>query len=532
MHTSITAIHSRHAIAAACAAFLLVACGGGGGSAPTPIPPPVTPPVTTPPPVTVPGAYADPVFYSPAGNASLQAGVEGAAVVSAQMTLAGKSFSYKATTGHLTATDAATGKPVASFFYTAYTAGAQDVAKRPVTFFYNGGPGSASLWLHLGSFGPRRVVTSVPALTMPSPSQMVDNQETLLGHSDLVFVDAIGTGYSAAIAPKTNQDLWGVDADAAAFRDFVMRYVAVNGRQASPKYLFGESYGGPRTGVLANLLEVAGVKLTGIVLQSPAMNYNSNCGVLAPGTVSCEGYIPSYAATSAYHKVATPALSDFTSYMQQARTFSANVYRPAVTAYLAGQTATSPQLIAQLVEYTGLSPLTWSALSLTPEQYRANLMTGVKIGRYDGRIAANQGTPLANGSDPSHTLIDAAFVTNINKYINTELGYTALTSYQISNAIVNQWNFSHDNKLLPDTIPDVAAAMAINPALKVVAMSGYYDLATPFYQTELDMARLGNNPNIIIKNYHGGHMSYLDDNARKAQWADMKALYNNESVAP
>lgn len=367
---------------------------------------------------------------------------------------------------------------------------------------------------------------------MPATPQMVDNQDTLLSHSDLVFVDAVGTGYSAAIAPKTNQDLWGVDADAAAFRDFVMRYVAVNGRQASPKFLFGESYGGPRTGVLANLLEVAGVKLAGIVLQSPAMDYSSNCGMFAPGTVSCEGYVPSYAATSAYHKVTVAAPADFSLYMQQLRGFSASNYRPAMSAQLAGQAGAPAALVEQLVQYTGLPAPAWSNLGLGLTQYRGALMPGVSIGRYDARIAAPHGTPLAAGSDPSQTLIDNAFVATIKTYLANELRYSAPTSYQVFNSIINQWNFSHDNKPLPDTIPDVAAAMTINPSLKVVAMSGYYDLATPFYQTEIDMARLGTHPNVIIRNYHGGHMSYLDENARRAQRDDMITLYNSESVAP
>ncbi|HEU4775304.1 MAG TPA: peptidase S10, partial [Telluria sp.] len=247
------------------AAVLLAACGGGGGGDSGPVIDPV------------PGAFADPVSYSGAATAGLTAPQEGAAIVNTRMTLAGKNLDYKATTGHLTATDPVTGKPTVSFFYVAYTAGTLDPSKRPVTFFYNGGPGSSSLWLHMGSFGPKRIVTAIPS-NVVAPLQLVDNQETLLDHSDLVFIDAVGTGFTQAVAPGSNDDFWGVDSDAAAFRDFVRRYVTVNGRQTSPKYLYGESYGSPRTGVLSNLLEVAGVKLSGIVLQSAVMNYNSNCG--------------------------------------------------------------------------------------------------------------------------------------------------------------------------------------------------------------------------------------------------------------
>lgn len=529
MHTTLTQVHYRLVLAAGAAALVLAGCGGGGGSDPTPTPPPAPPPVATPTPI--PGSYADPVTYSNADSASLANGVEGAAVVTRGMTLAGKTLRYKATTGHLTASDAVTGQPVASFFYVAYTAGTLEASKRPVTFFFNGGPGSSSIWLHLGSFGPRRIVTSVPDNNMPNPPQLVDNQETLLDHSDLVFVDAIGTGLSQAIAPRTNLSMYGVDADAAAFRDFVMRYVAVNGRQASPKYLFGESYGGPRAGVMANLLEVAGVRLAGVVLQSPAMNYNSNCGMFNPGLVSCEGYFPSYAATSSYHKKAVPPVGSFEQYMQQMRDFSATTYRSALGPFIASGTPATPAVLAQLAEYTGLAPATWSALSLTPGTYRANLIQGTAIGRYDARVTAPVGSQQAAGGDASHALIDASFVNSMKPYLANELGYITQSNYMIGTNIVNKWNFSHDGKPLPDTIPDVAAAMAINPTLKVIAMSGYYDLATPFYQTEIDMARLGNNPNVQIKNYHGGHMSYLDNAARLIQRADMVALYNSESVA-
>ena len=519
-------IHARLALAAACAALLLAACGGGGSSSTQPTPTP------TPTPTPLPGSFADSLTYSGGPSANLATGAEGAAVVPLRMTLAGKTLDYTATTGHLTATDARTGQAVASFFYVAYTAGTLTADKRPVTFFYNGGPGSSSLWLHLGSYGPKRIVTNIPGNTMPIPAQLVENQETLLDHSDLVFVDAIGTGFSQAIAPKTNQDLWGVDSDAAAFRDFVQRYVTLNNRQASPKFLYGESYGAPRTGVLANLLEVAGVRLTGVVLQSAIMNYNSNCGVMNPGTLSCAGYVPSYAAISAYHQRSNPLPVDFSAYLQQALDFTSTQYTPAVDAYLLSHTPAPAPLLAQLVAFTGLPANLWNTnLDMGPDLYRASLLSGRMIGRYDARVNAASGSALTVDGDPSLTVINATFVDTIRSYIAGELRYTARSSYAPSVDIINSWNFSHDGKQVPDTIPDLAAAITINPALKVVAMGGYYDLATPFHQTELDLLRLGLNPNVQIRNYGSGHMSYLDNTARIAQRADMITLYNSESVA-
>lgn len=449
------------------------------------------------------------------------------------MTLDGKTLDYTATTGHLTATDTLTTRPTASFFYVAYTAGTLEASKRPVTFFYNGGPGSSSTWLHMGSFGPKRIVTNIPSTVMPNPAQLVDNQETLLDHSDLVFVDAIGTGFSQAIAPNTNLSFWGVDNDAAAFRDFVRRYIAVNRREASPKYLFGESYGGPRTGVLANMLEVAGVRLTGIVLQSAIMNYNSNCGVFEAGSgVSCAGYIPGYAATSVYYNKSSSVPTNFQSFLQETRTFSSGPYDTAGAAFRNFGTSPPDSVVNQLVAYTGLSAVTWRQFyDMGPGTYRARLMPGTVIGRYDARVSAPSGSALAADNDPSLTVANATFTNTVRSYLQNDLRYTANATYLTFNDIIDRWNFSHDGKAVPDTIPDVAAAIALNPTLKVVAMSGYHDMATPFYQTELDLARLGSNPNVVIKNYASGHMSYLDDIARRAQRADMLTIYNSESVA-
>ncbi|MBQ5939075.1 S10 family peptidase [Massilia sp. AB1] len=518
---------SLSSLASALLAATLAACGGGGDSAPAAAPAPQPPPVAT-----LPGSYADPVVYSGAATASLTAAEERAATVAARITLDGRPLDYTATTGHLTATDLATGQPAASFFYVAYTAGAQPAAQRPLTFFYNGGPGSASIWLHLGAFGPRRLATGFPS-TEPPPAtpQLVDNQETLLDHSDLVFVDAIGTGYSQAISPRTNAQFWGVDQDAAAFRDFVRRYLAANNRQASPVYLFGESYGAPRTAVLSNLLESAGVRVAGVMLQSAAMNYNSNCGVFDPGQLSCEGYLPSYAAVSAYHQNGSLP-TDFSSLLQQVRDFAAGAYRSEVGAFLASGTPPSDATVTQLAAYTGVPTLSWRQdLSMVPGAYRARLLPGQVIGRYDARVKAPGGSALGNG-DPSINLVGNAFVSTIGTYLKDELRYTATTPYLSSNNVLNLWSFTHDGKPLPDTIPDLAAAMTLNPALKVIAMSGYHDLATPFYQTELDLARLGAGASIQIRNYNSGHMSYLDDSVRRLQKADLRAFYNSVSVAP
>ncbi len=507
------------AVTAAATSALLAACGGGGGGSGATTVPVVTPPVSSG------GALADPIMYSGNPNASLASATESAAVVKGTLVLGSQAIAYTATTGHLTATDTQTGR-AASFFYVAYTADGKDPGQRPVTFFYNGGPGSASLWLHLGSFAPKRIPTQIPSNAILGVTAPVDNPESLLDVSDLVFVDAVGTGYSQAIAPARNRDYWGVDADAAGFRDFVQRYVAANNRQSSPKVLFGESYGAPRTGVMVNLLETAGTRISGVVLHSAIMDYNSNCSVIPKR--SCEGYIPTYAATGNYYKLSSPAPADAAAFLQEVRNYSATTYRDAAGRWLSSNTPPQPGIAQQLFKYTGVPASRWQTnLNYGPEAFAKELLPGQLLGRYDARVSGAVGSPVVAGGDPSLTVVDNAFTTGIRNYLSGTLKYSAASTYLVFNDIIESWTFTHDGKEVPDTIPDLAAAISLNPSLKVMAQSGYHDLATPFYQTELDLARLGANPNIFIRNYASGHMIYLDDTARRAQKADLVQFYGS-----
>ena len=221
------------------------------------------------------------------------------------VTWAARRIAYTATVGHLSALDREPGARGVDLLRRLHGR-RRPPATRPVTFFFNGGPGSASVWLHLGSFAPRRLVTGVPATTQAVPFPYVDNADSLIDTSDLVFVDAVGTGLSEAIAPHTNQTFWGVDADAAVLRDFVQRWLTVNGRAASPLFLFGESYGTTRVPVLTRLLETAGRRVNGVVELSSIVDYNSNCSVTGgKPTVSCAGFLPSYAAVGDYYQLAT-----------------------------------------------------------------------------------------------------------------------------------------------------------------------------------------------------------------------------------
>jgi carboxypeptidase C (cathepsin A) len=476
---------------------------------------------------------SDSTFYSSAPGASLADAIELSAVTHHQIVIGAAPLAYTATAGHLTAHGMTTGTPQASFFYVAYTVDNQDPGTRPVTFFYNGGPGSATVWLHLGSFGPKRLVTGDPSTSAPAPFPLVDNAESLLDLSDLVFVDAVGSGYSEAIAPNTNHSFWSVDKDAAVFRDFVMRYLTLNNRSDSPIFLFGESYGTTRSAVLAYLLESAGVQLNGIVLQSSILDYNSNCGVIGDATVSCAGYLPTYGAAGAWYSLANPNPTDLTAYTMQLRTLTTDQFDPAVHAYLSMGTAPDDGLLTRLASTTGLSSTAWQThFNMNPGYFQSNLISGTLIGRYDARVSAPAGSFLASQGDPSYTFISSSFAAGITGYLSSELKYTNPSSYVTLSEAIQTWDYTHDSRPLPDTIPDLAAALAYNPKLRVLSVNGYHDLATPFFQTELDLGRLGPNPNVQIRFYSGGHMTYLDDVARPMQKADLVQFYRGAQIAP
>ena len=465
----------------------------------------------------------DAASYSTLAARSLASAADAVAVTHHSAIVGSTTIHYTASAGHLAAGSA--GGAQASFFYVAYTADGQDAATRPVTFFYNGGPGSASAWLHLGSFGPKRLATGDPSTAAPAPFPLVDNAETLLDATDMVFVDAVGSGLSEAIAPNVNGAYWSVDADALAFRDFVVRYIDANARAASPKFLFGESYGTTRTAVLARELETAGVALTGIVLQSSVLDYNSNCGVVGANVASCAGYLPTYGSVGAYYGLTRPTPTDITAFRRNVESFAATTYAPAVTTVLNGSASIDASLVDMLSALTGVTPDVWrSSFNLDPDTFQLRLVPGTLIGRYDARVSAPFGSALASEGDPSSTFITPSFAQAITAYLQGELKYTFFSPYVLLSNAIETWRFDHDGRALPDTIPDLAAALALDPAMKVLSLNGYHDLATPYLQTMLDLGRLGANPSVQVRTYAGGHMTYLDDVSRPLESADIRAL--------
>ncbi|GBH26925.1 S10 family serine carboxypeptidase-like protein [Burkholderia vietnamiensis] len=505
--------------------------------------------------------YVDPVAYSMNATDGLAPAqvAEKAAVMHYQWKSGGTTIDYTTTTGHLTAQDA-NGNAEASMSYVAYTAPSTNGKPRPVTFVYNGGPGSSSIWLRLGSFAPTRVATPDPLFGSNWPNYpLVDNAESLIDTTDLVLIDPPGTGLSEAVLPNTNQKYWSSDADVNIMRDFIQRYLNVNGRSASPLYLYGESYGTPRTDMLALALESAGVHLTGIVLQSAILNYFADAVEAVAITQSTEGllldtdtvagYLPGYAAVAEYFNQVSPTPVNPYLYALQTELFTTLIYNQLqrysqswVLSQLGIPDALGTPVFpsdATLRLWSIPSSLTLQALRgyFNANPFGTSLLPGPTIGRYDGRVSLPNSDPrLQTDGDPSDILISQPFTNALATQMPDYLGYTApnATYLPLNDNIIQVWDFSHDGQPMPDTIPDLLGALQLNPKLQVLAENGLHDLATPFFNTEKQLARLqtvkGLNPKLQVNFFQGGHMTYLDDVARPQMKRDLRIFYQGRRI--
>jgi carboxypeptidase C (cathepsin A) len=447
-----------------------------------------------------------------------------------EISLGGKTLKYTATAGNLLIRDEED-KAYGSIFYVAYTLDGVETKSRPVSFLYNGGPGSSTLWLHMGSFSPVRIVTDSPNATAGPPFKLVPNEYSLLDKSDLVFIDAPLTGYSRAVGKGTAKDFAGVDPDLRAFDRFIVRYLTVNQRWNSPKFLIGESYGTTRSAALSDMLGEDGVQLNGVVLISSILNYNIRAG----------GYdmiyianLPSYAAAAWYFNKVANKPADVSAWVQQAREFASGPYAQAL---FAGHNLPAAQLDSVAKEVSRLTGLSLdyvkeANLRISPTRFRKEVLREdhKTLGRYDMRF---EGVDVdsageAPSYDASDTGITGAFVAALHDYLQRDLKYESTDAYRPTAYNLLQWDFKHratsggpgmggGEQPQPYVAADLAAAMRKNPHLQVFSANGYFDLATPFFATEYDLSHMELEPelrsNIHFGYYPSGHMIYLNVDA-------------------
>jgi carboxypeptidase C (cathepsin A) len=420
--------------------------------------------------------------------------------------------------------------PVARMFYVAYFKKDAKAEDRPITFLYNGGPGSSTVWLHMGSLGPKHVVTMGDTHLPAAPYKMVDNPYSLLDTSDLVFIDMPGTGFGRLLGKDTDKSFWGIDGDANAFARFIVRFVTKYNRWNSPKFIFGESYGTTRSAVLADLLENRhDMDLNGVILLSQIFNFTTDIDMpdANPGVdLPYEMGLPTYAATAWYHKKLTTQPAALEPFLAEVEQFAMGPYAHALALGTDLSAEEKQQTAEKLHEYTGLPVAYWIKANLRVNggefektlQDDANLTTG----RLDTRYSGPHLDPLSQSAeyDPQSSAISSAYVSLFNDYVRRDLKYGEGQTYMPEIYGEAHWDFKHHgNDIGVNVANDLAEAMKINPRLRVMVNGGYYDLATPFFTAQYEDKHL-RIPQSLAKNieydwYEAGHMVYVSDDCLK-----------------
>ena len=454
--------------------------------------------------------------------------------------------------GRLTS-DAATELPpkpqerpaTARMFYTAYLRtgsgkndgkgrGDMETANRPVTFIYNGGPGSPTMYLHMGAFGPRRVVLQDLQHPTGGPYALTDNEFSLLDVSDLVFIDAPGTGFSRVQGQNAMTAFYGVDEDAHAFDRFIRKWLSKNHRWTSPKFLFGESYGTTRSAVLADLLG-RGTDLNGVILLSQILNFNDTADGPEGNPGTEQAYylaLPSFAATAWFHKRVTNAPADVEVFLKEVEAFSLGEYAAALLQGAELPADRKQAIAAKLAGYTGIPAATWikADLRMSGGQFSALLQgdSSITTGRLDSRFEGPALQPLVNESeyDPFGAATTASFYAGMNQYARTELHYGEDLTYKPSAREPGfHWNNAHRSPISAgwegtlNVMPDLADAMKKSPHMHVLLMGGYFDLGTLYFGATYEMKHLpmpgSLQPNISYKWFQTGHMVYVNEPSLK-----------------
>jgi carboxypeptidase C (cathepsin A) len=444
-------------------------------------------------------------------------------------------------------------KAEASMFYAAYFKDGAPSASRPITFLYNGGPGSATVWLHMGAFGPRRVVTTGDQHLPAAPYPVVSNEWSLLDATDVVFIDAPGAGFSRVAGPDKEKSFYGVDGDAHAFADFIAQFLGKYGRWNSPKYLFGESYGTTRSAVLIAELEVRrSIDFNGVILLSQIMNF-----ALYPGEADgnpgqdlpYELALPTYAATAFYHhKLGSDVPTDLKALVAEVERFSLGEYALALQQGNALPEAERAAIAAKLHKYTSL-PVDYirkARLRVTATEFAKALQDGAEAttGRLDSRFSGPAMDPLEKeaGYDPFSAAVGSAYVSAFNDYVRKDLKFGEGRLYHPRVQGLERWDWDHHGLSdQPETgglnvMDDLAIAMKYNPNLHVQLEAGYFDLATPFFQGSYELAHLSIparlQGNLETRRYESGHMVYAVESQLHALHDNVVDLIRRTSTSP
>jgi len=458
----------------------------------------------------------------------------------AQITADGERIRYRVIAGETFLRDDE-GEPTASIFSTTYLReGVEDPTTRPVAFIFNGGPGSASLWLHMGVFGPKRVVLPSNAEDDgAAPFDIRENPESLIDEADMVFIDPVGTGWSRALGETDPvEEFWGVDEDAASIAEFIRRWLAENRRWNSPKYLIGESYGTTRIGALMRQLEAGwnDVSINGVVLVSVVLDFSLDH--TAPGNdIGFIGLFPGYAATGWYHETVDRSAwnNDYDAFLQDARDFAVDDLLPALVRGHTLPAADRAAIIRRYSELTGLSELYLdrSEFRVTLSQFRTEILRdrGLSVGRFDSRFTGVEPTGISDRpeGDPSGYGIDGGYTASMLDYFTRDLGVEITDPYTTLGG-VREWNWDAgpaggENSYV-NVSPWLERAMRQNRDLRVLATNGIYDLATPFFATEMTFNRPGyyDQDRVTLTYYPAGHMMYLHQPSIEQLAIDVRAF--------
>ena len=435
------------------------------------------------------------------------------------ITINGAEIKYKATVGNLVLkADDDEEKPRANMFFIAYEkSDVKDKAKRPILFAFNGGPGSSSVWLHMGAFGPRRIAVGDVNEDVNPPYRLTDNPGSILDLSDLVFIDPVATGYSRPAPGHKDNEFHGLQEDIHSVGDFIRLYVTRFGRWESPKFLAGESYGTTRAAGLAGYLQQSlGMNLNGIVLVSTVLNFET----IQAGEGNDLAYtlfLPSFTEVAWYHKRLAPELqADVAKARKEVEAFIQEEYAPALMRGLRLPAEDEKRIVRKLARYTGLSEdyVRRSNLRISQGRFCKELLRseGKTLGRYDGRYTGKDLDDAGEHSeyDPSYTAVHGPFTAAVNQYLHDELNYKNDRQYKILAGV--SWNWGNSGHAV-NVAPTLRKNMTENPNLQVFVASGWYDLATPYFATKYTLDHLGADASILkritLKHYDAGHMMYV-----------------------